>query len=111
MFLIGSFSISGTIFGVIASLSLSLYSIFTKRVLPHLNQDIWLLSYYNNIYSSILFVPLMLLNGEFAVLFKYANLLKFDFWFIMTIGGICGFVIGVFTSLQIKVTFISNLNL
>ena len=30
----GSFSLSGTIFGVLASLFVSLYSIYTKKVLP-----------------------------------------------------------------------------
>ncbi|KAF2882993.1 hypothetical protein ILUMI_23172 [Ignelater luminosus] len=102
--LAGSLSISGTIFGVLASLSLSLYSILTKHVLPKINQDIWLLAYYNNIYSSLLFMPLMLFNGEFQVVWHYTRLFRFDFWFIMIIGGICGFVIGVFTALQIKYT-------
>lgn len=102
----GSLSISGTIFGVLASLSLSLYSILTKHVLPKINQDIWLLAYYNNIYSSILFIPLMLFNGEFQVLWHYTRLFQFDFWFIMVIGGVCGFIIGVFTALQIKVSIL-----
>ena len=30
----GSFSLTGTIFGVLASLFVSLYSIYTKKVLP-----------------------------------------------------------------------------
>ncbi|XP_038213513.1 GDP-fucose transporter 1 [Zerene cesonia] len=102
--LLGSFSLIGTIYGVVGSLMLSLYSIFTKSVLPSVNQEIWLLSYYNNAYSIILFCPLMVLNGELNVLWNYTNYHSSYFWMQMVIGGICGFAIGYVTSLQIKVT-------
>ncbi|CAG4940120.1 unnamed protein product [Colias eurytheme] len=102
--LLGSFSLIGTIYGVVGSLMLSLYSIFTKSVLPSVNQEIWLLSYYNNAYSIILFCPLMVLNGELSVLWNYPNYHSSYFWMQMVIGGFCGFAIGYFTSLQIKVT-------
>lgn len=82
---------------------LSLYSIFTKRVLPSVNQEVWLLSYFNNAYSIILFIPLMVLNGEISVLYNYTNFHSTYFWIQMLIGGICGFAIGYVTSLQIKV--------
>lgn len=100
----GSFSILGTVYGVIGSLSLSLYSIYTKKVLPAVNQEIWLLSYYNNVYSIFLFLPLMIVNGEFQVLSNYDKLDDFGFWCAMSVGGLCGFAIGYVTMLQIKVT-------
>lgn len=99
-----SFSFKGTIFGVAGSLSLSLYSIYTKKILPVVNGEIWLLSYYNNVYSCFLFIPLMLFTGEFSTVFDYENLHESWFWFALTIGGICGFSIGYVTTLQIKVT-------
>lgn len=99
-----SFSLIGTIFGVLGSFSLSLYSIYTKRTLQHVNQEVWLLSYYNNVYSAIIFIPLMLANGELSVVLNYVNLTKLWFWGAMTVGGICGFAIGFVTALQIKVT-------
>lgn len=102
--LAGSLSVNGTIFGVTSSLSLALYSIFIKRVLATINQDIWLLTYYNNIYSTILFIPLMILNGEIVTLWEYGDLLELKFWLLMTVGALCGFTIGIFTSLQIKYT-------
>ncbi|RVE41874.1 hypothetical protein evm_013482 [Chilo suppressalis] len=102
--LLGSFSLLGTIYGVIGSLMLSLYSIYTKKVLPSVNQEVWLLSFYNNAYSIILFLPLILMNGELNVLWNYRNFDSTYFWFQMIIGGLCGFAIGFFTSLQIKVT-------
>lgn len=93
----------GTVFGILGSLSLSLYSIFTKKLLPSLNQDVWLLSYYNNIYSSILFFVLMVLNGELGELHRHYKALDTYFWLIMSVGGLCGFAVGIATSLQIKV--------
>lgn len=101
--ILGSLSISGTVFGILGSLSLSLYSIFTKRVLPKLNNEVWLLSYYNNIYATILFLPLMYYNSEFHELAIYPQLFNATFWLQMLVGGVCGFSIGFLTSLQIKV--------
>ncbi|CAH2091690.1 unnamed protein product [Euphydryas editha] len=102
--LLGSFSLIGTIYGVIGSLMLSLYSIYTKKILPIVNQEVWLLSYYNNAYSIILFLPLMVINGELTQIWNYDNFNSIFFWIQMVIGGICGFAIGYVTSLQIKVT-------
>ncbi|XP_035900646.1 GDP-fucose transporter 1 isoform X2 [Anopheles stephensi] len=99
-----SFSLIGTIFGVLGSLSLSLYSIYTKRTLQHVNQEVWLLSYYNNVYSAVLFIPLMIINGEVQHVLNYEHLAEPWFWGVMTIGGVCGFAIGFVTTLQIKVT-------
>lgn len=98
-----SFSLLGTIYGVVGSLMLSLYSIYTKKVLPSVNQQVWLLSYYNNAYSILLFLPLIVLNGELTALWNYPNFDSTYFWFQMLVGGLCGFAIGYVTSLQIQV--------
>ncbi|XP_076677486.1 GDP-fucose transporter nac [Andrena cerasifolii] len=102
--LAGSLSVIGTIFGVLGSLTLSIYSIHMKQVLPKLNQNIWLLSYYNNAYSVIIFLPLMVANGEHITVYNYDKIGSWLFWAAMVIGGICGFAIGYVTALQIKVT-------
>ncbi|XP_063823616.1 GDP-fucose transporter 1 [Ostrinia nubilalis] len=102
--LLSSFSLLGTIYGVVGSLMLSLYSIYTKKVLPAVNQEVWLLSYYNNAYSIMLFIPLIVINGELTALWNYSNFDSTYFWFQMLIGGLCGFAIGYVTSLQIQVT-------
>lgn len=93
----------GTLFGILGSLSLSLFSIFTKRVLPKVNGEVWALSYANNVYATILFIPMMIVNGEITQLINYKDIFDSYFWTIMVIGGIFGFAIGFFTSLQIKV--------
>jgi GDP-fucose transporter C1 len=99
----GSLSIAGTVFGVMGSLALSMYSIHTKRVLPYVNQHIWLLSYYNNVYSCLLFLPLIVLNKELPVILNFENLADAKFWLLMTGGGLCGFAVGFVTALQIQV--------
>ncbi|XP_043289068.1 GDP-fucose transporter 1 [Venturia canescens] len=100
----GSLSTLGTIYGVLGSLMLSLYSIQTKKVLPFVDQEIWLLSYYNNVYSIFLFIPMMLINGEFVVIYDYPRTSEPFFWYTMLVGGVCGFAIGYVTALQIQVT-------
>lgn len=99
-----TFSLIGTIFGIIGSLSLSMYSIYTKKTLPYVNGEVWLLSYYNNIYSIFLFIPLIIINGEVPTILSYDYIAETWFWMTMIVGGICGFLIGYATSLQIKVT-------
>lgn len=99
----GTLSISGTIYGVLASLFVSLYAIYIKRVLPEVNQSVWLLTLYNNINAIILFVPLMVAFGEPGVIVNYPQLFSSDFWIPMTLAGIFGFAIGYVTGLQVKV--------
>lgn len=94
----------GTVFGVLGSISLSLYSIYTKKTLPKINDKVLLLNYYVNVYACILFIPLMICNGEFGNIIRYEHLFELWFWFALTIGGLCGFSIGFVTALQIKVT-------
>lgn len=99
-----TFSLIGTLFGVIGSISLSLYSIYTKKTLPKIGDDILLLNYYLNVYAIFLFMPLMWLSGEISTVASYGNLNRLWFWIALAIGGLCGFAIGNVTSLQIKFT-------
>lgn len=102
--LTASFSALGTAFGVASSAALSLYSIYTKKTLPAVGGEVWLLSYCNNVYSVVLFVPLMLVNGEVQRVWAYERLGEPWFWMAMCAGGLCGLAIGYVTTLQIKVT-------
>jgi len=99
-----TFSLAGTVFGILGSLSLSLYSIYMKKALPKVDQDVILLGYYLNFYSCCLFLPLMYFNEEFSEIYHYESLDKLWFWGALCVGGICGFAIGFVTVLQIKVT-------
>nr|CAG4646347.1 EOG090X081X [Macrothrix elegans] len=100
----GSLSVMGTVFGVLASLFVSLNSIYTKKVLPFVNQSVWLLGYYNNLNACLLFLPLMVFNGELTAILNYNNFNDVVFWSMMVAGGVFGFAIGYVTGLQIQVT-------
>lgn len=70
----------------------------------HVQQQVLLLSYYNNIYSSLIFVPLIFASGEYERLKAYPHIAELWFYAVMVFGGLCGFAIGFVTTLQIKVT-------
>ena len=100
----GSLSLIGVIFGVCASLFVALNSIFTKKVLPAVDDSIWKLALYNNLNAVILFFPLMMLSGEFSTVYHFSKLPDITFWTLMCLGGVFGFAIGYVTGLQIQVT-------
>merc|ERR1712226_339365 len=100
----GSLSIMGTIFGVLASLTVSLNSIYTKRVLPAVDDNVRLLVFYNNINAMILFVPLIVVFGEIPEIYSYPDLFSISFFLLMTAGGLFGLAIGYVTGLQVQVT-------
>jgi GDP-fucose transporter C1 len=99
-FLMGSkgelnFSLWGTISGVFSSLFVSLNSIFTKKVLPVVDNDHWKLTYYNNINACLLFLPLMLIFEHNAIMDGLTKqFLSPIFWMAMAVAGIFGFSIG-----------------
>ncbi|CAK6967044.1 GDP-fucose transporter 1 isoform X2 [Scomber scombrus] len=100
----GSLSWSGVFFGVLASAFVSLNAIYTKKVMPAVDGNIWKLSYYNNINACVLFVPLILVFGELGHLASFSRFTDLGFWGMMTLGGVFGFTIGYVTGLQIKYT-------
>ncbi|XP_061743438.1 GDP-fucose transporter 1 isoform X1 [Nerophis ophidion] len=102
--LAGSLSWSGVFFGVLASACVSLNAIYTKKVMPAVDGNIWKLSYYNNINACILFLPLILVFGELGRVANFSRLADAGFWGMMTLGGVFGFAIGYVTGLQIKYT-------
>eukprot|EP00731_Ephydatia_muelleri_P027200 Em0019g73a len=73
-------SIFGVVCGVLASLCVALYSIYTKKVLPSVSDNIW---------------RLQLTFEHWAELY---------FWLLLVAAGVFGIAIGYVTSLQIKVT-------
>ena len=100
----GSLSIGGVAFGVAASCCVALYSIYTKKVLPAVEQNVFKLALYNNLNACVLFLPLMLLAGEAPEIWSFNKLFDVTFWSMMCIGGVFGFAIGYVTGLQIQVT-------
>ncbi|XP_063044882.1 GDP-fucose transporter 1 isoform X2 [Engraulis encrasicolus] len=100
----GSLSWTGVFFGLLASASVSLNAIYTKKVMPVVDGSIWKLSFYNNLNACVLFLPLIVVFGELGSLFHFSRLGDPQFWGMMTVGGVFGFAIGYVTGLQIKFT-------
>lgn len=99
-----NFSMLGTTAGVLASVFVSLNSIYTSKVLPKVNNDKSLLLYYNNLNASILFLPLIGLFESQVIYDNSGKLISLFFWLSMTITGIMGFAIGLVTVMQVKAT-------
>ena len=70
-----------------------------------MNDDVWLLTFYNNINALILFMPLILVTGELPVIASFQDLFTFHFILLMTLGGLFGFAIGYVTGMQVKVSW------
>lgn len=100
----GELSSLGIMFGVLASLCVSLNAIYTKKVLPIVDSNIWRLQLYNNFNAVFLFLPLMVLSGEVQIIYGFHMLRSSYFWGMMFLGGLFGIAIGYVTGLQIKVT-------
>ena len=99
-----NFSLIGTIAGVCSSLFVSLNSIYTKKMLPVVDDNHWRLTFYNNVNACFLFLPLMLYFEAAIITEHSAKLASGLFWSAMTLAGFFGFSIGIVTVLQIKAT-------
>lgn len=100
-----NFTMIGTMFGICSSLFVSLNSIFTKKVLPAVDNDHWKLTFYNNVNAVILFLPLMAYYEAEAILAAFGKqFVSTSFWAAMSVAGVMGFSIGIVTVLQIKAT-------
>lgn len=97
-------SILGVVSGVLASLCVALYAIFTKRVLPSVDNNIWRLQYYNNLNALLLLLPLIVITGEVSVLRSFPYWTSPYFWALLVVAGVFGIAIGYVTALQIQVT-------
>jgi len=100
----GGITMKGIIFGVLSSCCVSLNSIYTKKVLPAVDDSVWTLNYYNNLNASIMFIPLMFIFGELPQTIFVTQMTDFGFWGLMCLGGVMGVLIGFVTGLQIKAT-------
>ena len=100
-----NFSMVGTLFGVSSSLFVALNGIMTKSGMELVDRNEWSLCAYNNMNAVLLFLPIIAASGELSVLWRSAAMLaSLRYWLLMTLGGVFGFLIGIVTILQIKVT-------
>ena len=100
----GSLSTIGLTFALIASLFSSLFFVFTKRTLNTVNNNIWSLTWYNNVNACVLFLPLMLISGDLHKVLHSYQVTKISFWIYQLTGGFFAFGVGFATALQIAKT-------
>ena len=99
-----NFSLIGTVSGILSSLFVSLNSIFTKKVLPVVDDNHWKLTFYNNVNATFLFIPLIIYFEGDILMQSQERLTSAAFWSAMSVAGFFGFSIGIVTVLQIKAT-------
>lgn len=99
----GTISFLGVFSGVMASLCVALFAIFTKKVLKMVGENIWHLQYYNNM-NACVFLTLAVLLSERDALAAFQHWTNLYFWFMLVLAGLFGIAIGYVTSLQIQVT-------
>lgn len=98
-----SLSKVGVASGILASLCVALYAIFTKRTLKLVGDNIWRLQFYNNLNATLILAVLVLLL-EWRLLRNFEHWKSPYFWGLLLVAGVCGIAIGYVTSLQIQVT-------
>ncbi|GMI20737.1 hypothetical protein TrRE_jg7412 [Triparma retinervis] len=86
-----------------SSVFVSLNSIFTKKLLTHVQDNHWRLTFYNNVNALVLFLPLILIFEGSRVASGLPSKGTL-FWSAMSLAGVMGFLIGIVTVLQIKAT-------
>lgn len=101
---IPNLSFIGVLFGILASMCVALYAIYTKKILPHVDDNIWRLQIYNNANACLLLVIISIVLGELKTLAQFKFWTSLFFWTIVIVTGMFGIAIGYVSSLQIKVT-------
>lgn len=100
---IGPLSWTGVIFGIASSITCALNSIMTAKCLPKVDGSVWRLTFYNNLNSLFLSIPVILINETNNLRDGFLNT-NVTFWIIMLVSGVFGFAIGYLSTLQIQVT-------
>ena len=95
------FNLKGLIYGISSSLSLSLYSVFSRKSIDILNGNQFVLIEYIIPFSIIILSFFVALNQGFNVFFENHN---FNFWLSQIIGGIFGTLINIASFACIKYT-------
>lgn len=98
------FSYTGAVYGVLASAFVALYSIYVKKILKEVDNNKWLLVIYNNINALWMLPVVFLLAGELTPILENTPFGDINFWYKITIAGMCGFLINIATFWQIQVT-------
>ncbi len=95
---------SGVIFGVLSSFFSPLNSVYVKKSIKLVSNDLWLMNFWLNLSAVILAFPLIFIFDEHRKIMTYSAIYDPFFWVVLVISGVLGFLVGYVTSLQIQVT-------
>lgn len=101
--ILGSLSGIGIGFGISSSLFTSLFSIFTKKKLEMVDNNIWSLILYNNFNGFFITIPLLLIHGDVVALID-DRIVSASFWTLLSLSGVMAFLISMVTNASIKFT-------
>ena len=79
-----------------------MYSVYIKKTIKYVDNNLWTLNLWSNLYACIFFIPFTLYENEKITNFSQIN--NRYFWFILILSGLVSFLVGYLTSLQIKLT-------
>eukprot|EP01135_Chromosphaera_perkinsii_P008940 Nk52_evm1s1527 gene=Nk52_evmTU1s1527 len=102
----GEFHLSalGVLFGICSSLFSALNSIAVKKVMPHVGGNSFKLSLYNNFNAIFILLPFTFISGDFQKVALSDKILMWQFWSLLSLSGVLGFMIGIATYTQISYT-------
>jgi solute carrier family 35 (GDP-fucose transporter), member C1 len=94
----------GVVYGVLSAFFSALTGVYIKKTIKLLNDDLWKLNFYNNLYASLAILPIIFYQREQERIIQFEGLTSCYFWFILSLTGFLGFLVGYATSLQIQLT-------
>jgi len=92
------------VFGLTASAFLAYYAIKVKSVISDFNNDQWIVLLLNTMEALVLLLPFVFIFGEYGQMIQEPIIYQQDFWVVMVLGGIVGFLINIAMFWQIKTT-------
>lgn len=97
-------SLIGVLFGVTSSFFVAMNSIFVKKKIGVVENNVWKLTLYNNLNACFLFLPLIFLSGDHTRVLENPAIRTPGYWLMMVMSGLLGVMISFATGAQIKYT-------
>ena len=94
----------GLLYGIMASVCNALYTIYTKQVMPVMENNVLKLQTYNNVHASVFLVLLLAATGELSSLRDPTLWISLWSWATLLLSGGLGLAVGYIAALQILVT-------
>src|SRR6218665_1518871 len=99
-----SLSMKGVAFGVASSVFIALTGIFTKTALDVFERNEIKLTLCTNAIAIVIFIPVVLLTGQFSAALSSGQLADHFFWVFLMVSGALGTMMAWISAVQINVT-------